>query len=217
AAPGVGHAASSLPSPDTEPAANPAPAHAAEAAEVLTISHDLRDGSFEIRIGGRVYGHVAEIRDPEARRQLTGALKRLAEQVAKPPKPEPEPPPAEVSVPTPASPASRDDESAATVPAEEWDLPKFQELANEPLKLRGGRPKNAVPEINLAGAVEAYLQHKLRSTPEFAHRSLHIRPAPDGGVQIEVDGRFYEAVGDIEDERTRQFIASAIAEWQARQ
>lgn len=116
------------------------------------------------------------------------------------------------------SPPSRSAAAASSpAPAGQWDLPKFSDFSSEPLKLRGGRPKTPVPEIDLAGAIEAYLQHKIRSTAEFAGRSLHVLAAPGGGVQIEVDGHFYEAVGEIEDAPTRRFIAQAIEEWQARQ
>lgn len=96
------------------------------------------------------------------------------------------------------------------------DLPKFV-TPSEPLRIRGGMPKTPVPELDIGGAVEAYLQYKLSQTPEFAQRSIHIHPAYGGGVKIEVDGRFYEAVSDIEDAETRDFIATAIEEWQSRQ
>ncbi len=119
----------------------------------------------------------------------------------------PTPPPAPVK---PRIPAPPPDANAPT------DLPRFQP-SSEPLKFRGGKPKEPVPEINLAGSVEAFLQYKLEQTPEYRDRSIHIRPAPGGGVTIEVDGQFYDAVGDIEDADTRSFVAATIEEWQSRQ
>ena len=96
------------------------------------------------------------------------------------------------------------------------DLPKF--VAEEtPLKMRGGMPKTPVPELDIGGAVEAYLQYKLSQTPEFAKRSIHIHPAYGGEIKIEVDGRFYDAVDEIDHEATRDFISEAIQEWQSRQ
>ena len=196
-----------------------------EAADVLTISRDLADGALIVQIGAQAYGHAADITDAEARRRLKGALRELAQQVTEAPR-EARTSTAEVPAVAPPSPETARFEPPAPRPtpsaptptvAGEWDLPNFNEMANEPLKLRGGKPKQAVPEINIAAAIEAYLQHKLRQTPAFEHRRLHIHGAPGGGVRIEVDGRFYEAVSDIEDVDTRTFMAQAIEEWQSRQ
>lgn len=228
------------PTPTTFPAAShvtsPAPARSSgtyrlhltdgrhvEAVDVLTVSRDLADGSLIVQIGSQAYGHAADITDAEARRRLKAALRELAQQVTAPPR-APETHPAESQatapepLPTPSAPPIPAD--APTPPPAgdgSWNLPNFNEMANEPLKLRGGKPKQSVPEIDIAGAIEAYLQHKLRQTPGFEQRRLHIHPAPGGGVQIEADGRFYEAVADIEDSATREFISGAIAEWQAAQ
>jgi hypothetical protein len=103
------------------------------------------------------------------------------------------------------------------------DLPRFS-MDSEPqvVKKKGGllgRTKTQfvpVPELNLAEAIEAYLQHKLRHTPEYAARSIHVHPSPDGGVAIEVDGTFYDAVGDVAEADVRGFLSAAIQEWQER-
>jgi hypothetical protein len=98
------------------------------------------------------------------------------------------------------------------------DLPSFR-LEDNPIEKRKRGQKQdikPVPELNIAGAIEAYLQYKLRHTPEFDGRSIHIYPSPDGGVSIEVDDRYYDAVSDIDDPTVREFIATAIQEWQER-
>jgi hypothetical protein len=126
-----------------------------------------------------------------------------------------EPPPA------PTTPGTMPPAKSGSVPLP-GDLPKFRMPEKfTPPKNRLRRPpppdRTPVPEINLAAAIEEYLQHKLELTNEFAGRSFHIRDAGHGGVRIEVDGRFFEAVGDIDDPQARAFIASAIQEWQDRQ
>lgn len=197
-----------------------------EAADVLTVSRDLAEGTLIVQIGNQSYGHVAEITDADARRRLKAALRELAQQMTEPTRetspvvpPVAEPAPVVPPAPKPAPPPPVMPRAATPLPEGDgsWKLPNYNEMANEPLKLRGGAPKQAVPEINIASAIEAYLQHKLRYTPEFAERRLHILNSPNGGVRIEVDGRFYEAVSDIEDAATRAFIAEAIQEWQASQ
>jgi hypothetical protein len=125
----------------------------------------------------------------------------------------------EAPAPRPASPPPPPT-ADGTMPG---DLPRYS-LDSEPqvIKKRSGllrRTKTEfvpVPELNLAGAIEAYLQHKLRHTPEYAARSIHVHPAEDGGVAIEVDGEFYEAVGDVAEADVRAFLASTIQEWQER-
>ena len=83
---------------------------------------------------------------------------------------------------------------------------------------RGQRPvAEPIPEINIAEAIESFLQHKLAQSPEYGERSIHVRPALHGGVTIEVDGAFYEAVGEVADEEVREYLTATIAEWQARQ
>jgi hypothetical protein len=98
------------------------------------------------------------------------------------------------------------------------DLPSFKLDDNPYERPKRGQKKEVkpVPEVNIAGAIEAYLQYKLQHTPDYQGRSIHIYPSPDGGVSIEVEGRYYDAVGDIEDTEIREFIAGAIQEWQDR-
>jgi hypothetical protein len=98
------------------------------------------------------------------------------------------------------------------------DLPRFSLDDQGPIKPPRGQKREVkpVPEINLAAAIEAFLQHKLRQTPQFASRSIHIHPSPNGGVSIEVDDRFYDAVSEVADVEVRAFLQSAIEEWQDR-
>jgi hypothetical protein len=103
-------------------------------------------------------------------------------------------------------------------------LPDYRAQPTEPKKVvKQGMfraPKvefEPVPELNLAGAIEAFLQHKLQHSPDYVGRDLHIHAAPGGGVRIQVDDYYYDAVGDIDDADVREFIASTIAEWQEHQ
>ncbi len=110
-----------------------------------------------------------------------------------------------------------------STPQMPFDLPKYKLEDAPSLKPQGAlrrppKPTNQpLPEINVGGSVEAYLQHKLALTPEYANRSIHIRSAPKGGVVIEVDNRFFETVGDVDDAEVRAFLQATIEEWQARQ
>ena len=218
----------------------------AQAVEVVTILRDVVDGGLIIQMGGKTYrdlthdetfrtGFLKVMRElspvvtqkPAAsepvRQQPADSpaaslrdlmsddeafdIDELVEDVAPPPlirRPAAPPPPT----------------ADGTMPG---DLPSYR-LDSQPqvVKKRGGllgRNKTQfvpVPELNLAGAIEAYLQHKLRHTPEYAGRIIHVHPSPDGGVAIEVDGVFYDAVGDVTDTDVRGFLSATIQEWQER-
>lgn len=102
------------------------------------------------------------------------------------------------------------------------DLPSFK-LDDNPAQEKKdlfGRKKveyGPVPELDIAGAIEAYLQYKIQHSPEFHGRNIHVRPSLSGGVRIQVDDQSYDFVDEIEDVPTRTFIKQAIAEWQDRQ
>lgn len=76
-------------------------------------------------------------------------------------------------------------------------------------------PNPEVPAAGgIAGPIEDLLQHRLAvHHPEWGNRSIHIHPAPDGGVIIEVDGLFYQAVGDVADSDIRGFLQQTISDW----
>lgn len=75
-----------------------------------------------------------------------------------------------------------------------------------------------VPELDIAGAIEAYLQHRIAYTPEFQGRNIHVHAAPGGvGVRIQVEDQFYDMVDEVEDADAREFISAVIEEWQSRQ
>jgi hypothetical protein len=218
----------------------------ARAVEVVTILRDVEDGGLIIQMGDRVYrdlssdetfrgGFLKIMREltplvTQAPRKATAPLKdeapvqaaEAAQPPAEPasslrdllnegqierPKPRPSTPPPPIS-------------TEGTMPG---DLPRYS-LDDKPQVIKKrtgllGRTKTEfvpVPDLNLAQAIEAYLQHKLKYTDDFAGRTVHVHPAPDGGVSIEVDGEFFDSVGDVRDAQVRAFLAETIQEWQQR-
>ena len=214
---------------------------ATEAVEVMVILRDLVDGRLIVQMGDKAYQSVNN--DADFKDRFNKIMRELAQVVTKPAAQaapadlseietppqvdEPEPPPSPVDLmqpPTPAEqpPVPKPRPSAPPPPPPSGvmpgDLPSFKLDDNPYERPKRGQKREVkpVPELNIAGAIEAYLQYKLRNTPEYAGRSIHIYPSPDGGVSIEVEGRYYDAVGDIEDTEMREFIATAIQEWQDR-
>jgi len=70
------------------------------------------------------------------------------------------------------------------------------------------------PALSIADQIEDLLQEHLRETPQFAGHTIHVRPALSGGVQIEVNGKFYEGVGDIDEEEVRVLLMAVVREWE---
>lgn len=196
------------------------------AREELVLLRDPNDGRLIVQMPAATYKSFASA--PSAKAGFTQLMNELAKSLTQPdpsgasvqappaaaPAPTPVVPDIPPVVPPPAS-VSR----GAPLPG---DLPKYSEMRGSELKGRGflGRPKfefEDIPDLNIAGSIEAYLQHRLLQTPGYAGRSWHVHPDLKGGVRIEVDGQFFESVSDITDPVARTFIQTAIQEWQDRQ
>jgi hypothetical protein len=209
-----------------------------EAVEVLTILRDVVDGKLLVQMGEATYHNVNS--NAEFKERFNKLMREVGQMVTKPATPttdtdEPETrsldiaseevlpsvgdlmKPNEPSFLAPKKPAPPPPTYApsGTVPG---DLPSFKLEDNPMQKLKRWQKADLppVPEINIAGAIEAYLQHKLGQTPEYAGHSIHIYPAPGGGVSIEVDGKYFEAVSDVTDPAIREFLSDTITEWQER-
>lgn len=209
---------------------------------VFSVMRDERDGRLVVEIDGvhhrtlvgqkEVRQHFLEIikelsqainsPDPLAEESITAAPITPSVQATPPPQPEPahvSPPPIQPTAPpTTASPSKPVSQFEDGVPGA---LPNYNlEDASTVSKGRFGQIKveaKPIPELNIAAAIEAFLQHKLSQTPEYARRQIHVHNAPGGFLRIQVDDKYYEAVGDVEDKEVREFLSATIQEWQSRQ
>ncbi len=213
-----------------------------DAVEVMTILRDVVDGGLMVQMGDKIFRSLAG--DDTQKNNFLKIMREVAVIVKAPgnapavmsqPEPESEPEALQPDEPEesnslrdlvdppqePAQPATRNPAPLLPSTPLPGDLPKFK-LDPLPAKKPGGILRRGklefepVPELNIAGAIETYLQHKLQFTPEYAGRSIHVHAAPGGGVSIEVDGKFFEAVGDVDDLAVRQFLQATIQEWQQR-
>jgi hypothetical protein len=182
-----------------------------EAIDLLTVMRDVTGGGLIVQINDKTYRVAGNMSDAEFRNKLKSLMKEIATSLGGS-APLPSTPP--TSAPRPASPAVPLPSSAA------FDLPKFTlDSSTSPLTRKDLKEaiKAPIPQIDIAGAIEAYLQHKRATTGQFADRQLHVRPAPDGGIRIQVDQEFFEAVDEVSEPDVRAFLKATIAEWQERQ
>lgn len=202
-----------------------------EAVEVLTVLRDVVDGGILIQIGDKVYRNPPALADAEFKRRFNTVVGELARNVSvAAPRSGTVPPvarevvesvPRDYEMPTDADLIPPPRATGTTPAAAPGDLPKFTlpqtPLQAKPLR-RVPKPTNdPIPEIDVGGSVETYLQYKLEQSEEFAGRSIHIRPNPKGDLVIEVDGKFYDSVSEVEDVLAQAFLRVAIEEWQNRQ
>jgi hypothetical protein len=207
----VGTVQSAMPTadkPEPASAATPAasPVSDGESVEVMRLLRDLASGGLIVEIGGQRYHHLGQIADPQIRRRFLGNAQALAQFTQG----------AEADLISPAT---------SEVPSPPPDVPTPPPITTGP---PGPRPSvlrrgTAEPEEveegskTIADQIEELLQYRLTLTPTLSDRSIHIRPAVDGGVRIEVEGKWYRGVDDVEDAEIREFIQATIREWEARQ
>jgi hypothetical protein len=218
------------PAPAAPPSASSGGYLPGDAIEVFRIYRDLADGALIVEIHSQRYRSLGEITDAQVGRRFLGNVKALAHfarlgdveipdewgaESPSPPRGEnaASVPPVQASQPLPPPPPPPAPSTPASQPPESPSL-----LGG--LFGRGAKPTEPEEEIDvrpMAEQIEELLQFRLMGSDDLRHRSIHVRSAADGGVRIEVDGRFYNGVGDVEDEAVRTFIQSIIREWEARQ
>lgn len=209
-----------------------------EVVEVMTILRDIAEGGLIVQIGDKTFRNPPALADAEFKRRFNSTVRDLYQSIGDtslnkkatseipgeiPPSPSDgvTPPPPPVPRPAPPFPPPASPRPAPTtsqnVPLP-GDLPRFK-MPDEPEKPKRGRrqPSAPIPEINIAEAIEEFLQFKLTTTPEFAGRNIHVRPAFGGGLRIDVDDSSYETVSEVDDASVRAFLQATIEEWQSRQ
>ena len=183
--------------------------HTVEAAEMLVLARDRRTDNLIVQIGEQAYDGTEEGVSADFKRKFVKLMRELSDiaptlqtvSQAEPPKPQTPRPTPSTTAPT----------SAVPVPvALSQSSPTFPEINDTETEA-----DEAPGTFNLAAQIEAFLQQRLRNEPDLVNRSIHVLGAPGGGVRIEVDGSYYEAVDDVEDEQVRAYLQETIAQWQA--
>lgn len=215
--------------------------HIADVREVMSIQRDEEDGRIVVQMVDRAYRTLVDA--PEVKARFGKVMKVLASTI---PQPDDNPPPDDAlpSVAAPAvtdlgsllrqdpapmlpaqqDPGSADDDGAGAEEPERLpgDLPSMtiNEIEYERGRFGGVIVKDEhiqkAPEISVPEAIEQYLQYKIGLTPRFQNRGIHIRLTSQGMLSIDVEGRSFEFVEEIDDADVRQFVQTAIHEWQAR-
>lgn len=206
-----------------------------DAVEVMRVWRDLSDGSLIIQMGDQRYRSLADVSSPDLARRFTAVVRELWSMVNNgaggssgtgrltggAAAPALAAPAESMGVPPPDNSAGGMKARVGMLNAapDEESKPK-PGLLRQVARTAMGQTPTPAPEVRRDGigdAVEEYLQYRLSNNAQFQSRSVHIRPAIDSGVRIEVDGHYYDAVGDVIDADVREFLFSVLREWEARQ
>jgi hypothetical protein len=196
--------------------------------ELLRVWRDLSDGSLIIEIGGQRFTSVSELQGANLDRRFMNVVRDLTAMLrataGQPPKaaPKPAPKPNVAPAAPPAAEVTGQPVKKPAPPPVDGDLPS---MAPGTLFKQMGRvamghkpePVEETPLLSIPDQIEQVLQKHLADLPQYADRSIHVRPSPFGGVRIEVDGEFYEGVGDVADDEVRALIQNAVREWEQHQ
>ncbi|MEW6579126.1 MAG: hypothetical protein AB1435_08020 [Chloroflexota bacterium] len=177
----------------------PADTPSGDVVELLRVYRDLADGGLIVAIGDRQFRSLAELRSADLARRFENVMRDLDA----------------LAHPQPAAPARASQDR--DMPTDEIAPPRERSMLRQVTRLAMGQPVETPleqPELSIADQIEDLLQERLREMPQFAGRTIHVRPALSGGVQIEVDGKFYEGVGDIDDEEVRALLMAVVREWE---
>ena len=200
--------------------------------EIVSVLRDPRDGHLVVYIDE--VGYRSLVDSPDVKSRFVNIMKELSNVVTQPDDSdlsETETINIEESIESEPAQTPQPDPIIKTAPpppinkegAMPGDLPSFKldDAEAKPVKKgRFGRVQmdyQPVPELDIASAIEAYLQHKLQHSPDYQGRNIHVHSSPTGGVLIQVDNQHYEAVSDVEDPEIRAFLSATIQEWQDRQ
>ena len=198
------------PAASLDPAPAPqAEAPPAEAVEVLRVLRDASAGALLVEIDGQRYADVNDIKDQRHGLGLVDVVMDLQRFLG---------------LDIVAGLAAAEQNAPAAAPGSA--LPPIEKPSLNPIKqmmilrdreLRKAREKRDAPQPgSIVEEIEAILVKRLIDSP-FEGRSIHMRPGLHSGAHIDVDGRGYESIEDVEDLEVKEFLKTVIADWEAGQ
>jgi hypothetical protein len=183
-------------SPESDPDVPTVPPN--DAIELLRVWRDVADGGLILEINGKRFRSMREVAGTDMDRRLNSVLREL-NQIGRPP------------APRPAAPSEP--------PVSMGPGTMFRQMGRVAMgqNAQSSDEKKPAAPMSIPDQIEELLQARLSEFPEYRLRSIHVRPSMSGGVRIEVDGRFYEGIGDVADPEVRSLLTDVVREWESRQ
>ena len=197
-----------------------------ELSEVARLLRHLQTQELVVGMDGKAFTTASELTPAQQRRILftSKVLVKWLEQVpgapeaADEPLTESIPSPQESSEPVETTPAETQygyippfmDEPAEEVKPVSTDLPDMMGgFLNPPTQTAGPGFSSIAMQIN------EILQDQLAGT-DLETRGITLNDGPDRGVMVTLDGKQYNGVMDVPEEKVRNAIRAAVVEWETR-
>ena len=206
--------------------------------EIMRVLRDEDTGAIIVEIEGNRYRRLMEIRDGRIGNQVLEAIADLIKftggivrgQWAATPVPTWERPP-QPQVVEPASPQwavtaeppASDEGEAFLHRLREGDLQVGKTPAREARPgimgfIRRRKPQVAAEGTGAGGTfideIEEILQRMISTAPMPLNEEVHVGTGPDGGLQIQVGGRYFSSADEVPDPAIRDLIKAAVKEWE---
>ena len=94
--------------------------------------------------------------------------------------------------------------------------PQFPVLSGIQPSFDDDLPPKPPKALSLVEQIDAILQKHVEADPSLLERVIRLEQNPKGGLQILVDGTYYQRPKDIEDMQIQLVIKKALKEWEAR-
>jgi membrane protein implicated in regulation of membrane protease activity len=214
------------------------------AGQVLSLVRDEAGGGLQVEIGGVKYRRLADIRDPQIRRQVVGVALELIQftgvlgQELVPPASLEETPswredlrksseseleqiratPTATGLQTPAPPTPEEiEERFLSLLAEMGQAsPSLDKPSIVGAIQQRLAPKQVEPERarTFVDDIDDIVQRRAQLIPALVGKDLHVRLGPGDSVRFVFEGRAYEGLDEVPNMTARQLIKDAIQEWE---
>jgi hypothetical protein len=209
---------------------------------IMRVLRDEDTGAIIVEVEGNRYRRLTEIRDSRIGNQVleaiadlikfTGGIVRgqwaatsvstLVPIEERPPQPqvvEPISPPRAVA----EEPHGSDEEEAFLRRLREGDLQVSTTPPEEAQPsimgfIRRRKPQAAAEGTGAGGTfideIEEILQRMISTAPIPLDKEVHVGTDPDGGLQIQIGGRYFSSADEVPDPAIRDLIKAAVKEWE---
>lgn len=192
--------------------------------EVMRVFRVPPRGALVVEVNGRRYENISEIESPQWQQvvmtavgelvQFTGGYQTLVDAgVAAPIMPAPEPKSARLMAEQNQTPAETRQQIPSQAGTNQESLSNLVSTTSKTLPTAAtSTPSESLP---LLEQIDRVLQKHLQADPALANRSIFLTAQPEGGVNINIDGKIYNNPLDIEDNRIKLALKMALQEWES--
>ena len=211
--------------------------------QILSLVRSKVGGPLKVEIGGKTYASLADMEDPQLRRQVVGTALELIqftgvlEQTMTPePLGEPgswredlrESSQEELERIRASASGSGSEPATASAEVEEQFLslltemgqpaaaPEKRSVANALRQRRLPKLPKEEDSISFVDEIEEIVQRRIHSAPALHARDLHVRLGAHGSVCFVFEGVEYESLEGVPNLTAQQLVREAIAEWDER-